>query len=319
MGISVLVTRDFEHMSEVAERIVSDGIIGILSAKKECVLGLATGNSPIGLYKKLARSANSGRFNPARIRSFNLDEYVGLPGDNPQQRVMHPESYCFFMIREFFGLLKESFSLTSLPCASLIDQARLIRELAAHPEDWKEEGFCAGRTISIKSDALSPYLAWIRDSVLTAYERKIKDAGGIDLQIIGVGRRGHVGFHESGIPFDGSRVMLVKLDDKTVEDAVVDGHFQSAADSPIYAVTMGAELIYRAPAVVLLASGERKRLPVARSLLEDPTTEIPISYGQIYARNGGRLVYIVDRAAAEILLEGKKAAGRKGIDIRKIG
>ena len=319
MGISVLVTRDFEHMSEVAERIVSDGIIEILSAKKECVLGLATGNSPTGLYKKLARSGNSGRYNPSRIQSFNLDEYVGLPGDNPQQRVMHPESYCFFMIREFFGLLKKNFSLTSLPCASLIDQERLIRELAAHPEDWMEEGFDAGRAISIKPDAFSPYLAWIRDSVLTTYERKIKDAGGIDLQIIGVGGRGHVGFHESGIPFDGSRVMLVKLDDNTVENAVADGHFQSAADSPRYAVTMGAELVYRASTVVLLASGERKRLPVARSLLEEPTTEIPISYGQIYARNGGRLVYIVDRAAGRMLLELKETAGCRGIEIREVG
>jgi len=79
-------------MSKVAADIVKKRLIELSKAKKEIVLGLATGNSPTGMYKHLAQTANEGEFNSARIRSFNLDEYVGLPGENVQQRVVHPES-----------------------------------------------------------------------------------------------------------------------------------------------------------------------------------------------------------------------------------
>jgi len=91
MTISVIITRDFDHMSEVVAEIVKETIIQTLEEKKEFILGLATGNSPTGMYKHLARMANSGEFDSTRIRSFNLDEYVGLPGENPQQRMLHPE------------------------------------------------------------------------------------------------------------------------------------------------------------------------------------------------------------------------------------
>ena len=87
MGIMVWVTRDFSHMSEIASGLVIKKTVDILKKKKKAVLGLATGNSPTGLYKHFARAANEGLFDSGRIRSFNLDEYVGLPGDNIQQRV----------------------------------------------------------------------------------------------------------------------------------------------------------------------------------------------------------------------------------------
>jgi glucosamine-6-phosphate deaminase len=76
----------------------------------------------------LAKVANEGVFDSGRIRSFNLDEYVGLPGENIQQRAMHPESYCYFMIQEFFGLLKKKFIETSVPYGTLIDQKQLTKE-----------------------------------------------------------------------------------------------------------------------------------------------------------------------------------------------
>lgn len=318
MPLGVVVTRDFKHMSEVAAETVKKNIIQTLRKQKEFVLGLATGSSPTGLYKHLAKAANAGAFDSSRIRSFNLDEYVGLPGENAQQRVMHPESYCYFMIQEFFGLLTNKFIQTSVPYGSLIDQKQLTRELKAHREDWRQVGKDAGRSIVIKAKPASEYLAWVRKTILDGYARKIKKAGGIDLQIIGVGGRGHVAFHESGIPFKGSKVMLVKLDNNTVANAVADGHFPSVKESPRYAVTMGAELVYQAKTVVLLASGQRKVEPVAESLLGDPTQDVPISYGQKYAEKGGNMVYVVDKVVGQELIANKKGLKQKGIKIQDL-
>jgi glucosamine-6-phosphate deaminase len=127
MGTTIWVTKDFAHMSDVASGIVIKKSIELLKRKKEIALGLATGNSPTGLYKHLAKAVNEGRLDAGRIRSFNLDEYVGLPGNNIQQRVMHPESYAYFMIQELFGHLNKKFIETRVPYGSLIDQKMLIR------------------------------------------------------------------------------------------------------------------------------------------------------------------------------------------------
>lgn len=318
MAITVFVTNDFDHMSEIAAGIVIREINATLREKREAVLGLATGNTPTGLYKHLAEAANRGRFDPGRIRSFNLDEYVGLPGENAQQRVLHPESYAYFMIQEFFGLLRKKFIETSVPCGALIEQKRLIRELKNHRGDWVFQGTDAGKSIAIRKSPTSDYLAWIRQDILDGYRRKIRAAGGIDLQIIGVGGRGHVAFHEAGIPFRGSSVMLVKLDDDTIRNAVKDGHFPSVDDSPHYAVTMGAELVYQARTVLLLANGERKISAVARSLLGGVTPEVPISYGQAYAEKGGRLIYVIDRIAGKELLGNLKTLKNKGIVVKNL-
>ena len=318
MPITLLITHDFEHMSEVAAEIVKRNIIQTIRQKREFVLGLATGNSPTGLYKHLARAANEGMFDSGRIRSFNLDEYVGLPGENIQQRVMHPESYCYFMIQEFFSILQKKFIETSVPYGTLIDQKQLIKELKAYPKDWEEWGREAGRSIVIKPKPASKYLAWIKTTILDGYRRKIRRAGGIDLQIIGVGGRGHVAFHESGIPFKNSQVLLVKLDDNTVANAVADGHFTSKKEAPHYAVSMGAELVYQAGTVVLLANGERKVGPVAESLLGEVTPDVPISYGQVYAKRGGHLVYVLDKMAARELLIRKDVLKEKKIEIKVV-
>jgi len=219
------------------------------------------------------------------------------------------------MIQEFFGLLRHKFLETNVPYGSLIDQKRLMSELKAYPQDWRELGTEAGRWIAIKARPASDYLGWVRKDVLDAYAQRIKKMGGIDIQIIGVGGRGHVAFHESGIPFKGSRVMLVKLDDNTVANAVADGHFPSKNESPRYAVSMGAELVYQARMVLLLASGERKMQPVAESLLGEPTPDIPISYGQRYSERGGKLIYVVDRTAGRELLVNRRALNKKGIKV----
>lgn len=318
MPIKVYITDNFEHMSRVATDIVKEKIIRLSRAKREVVLGLATGNSPTGMYKHLAQAANEGEFDSGRIRSFNLDEYVGLPGENVQQRVMHPESYCYFMVQEFFSLLKRKFIETNVPFGSLIDQRQLIRELKKYPGDWAYKGTDAGKSIAIRQKARSGYLAWIKKEILDGYARKIRRAGGIDLQVIGVGGRGHVAFHESGVPFKGSSVMLVKLDDNTIKNSVTDGHFASIKDCPNYAISMGAELVYKAGNVVLLANGERKVESVTRSILGEVTPEVPISYGQRYADNGGTLIYVLDKIAGRGLLEQKGALKTKKIELEDL-
>jgi glucosamine-6-phosphate deaminase len=315
MAIKVFISDNFEKLSKVAAEIVKEHIIQGLRNKGEYVIGLATGNSPTGLYKELARMANAKKFDSSRVRSFNLDEYIGLPGENAQQRTIHPQSYCYFMIKEFFGLLNNKFIETTLPYACLIDQKHLMQELSSHPEDWTELGTDSGKSIVIKNNASSEYLNWIREIILVGYAQKIEKSGGIDLQVIGVGGHGHVAFHESGIPFEGSKVMLIKLDKNTVTNAVIDGQFNSENECPRYAISMGAELVFSAKTVLLLANGERKTNSVTESLLNVPTPDVPISYGQIYSEKAGNLIYILDKIAGRELLANKKKLEQKGIEI----
>lgn len=313
MPLTIHLTRDFTQMSGVAAGIVLADIAEKQAHKDEYVLGLATGNSPTGLYKHLAEACNTGTVDPTRIRSFNLDEYVGLPGENAQQRALHPESYSYFMIRELFGLLERPFAETNVPWGTLVEQEALVAALAQHTGDYELQGTDKGKAIVVNDDAAGT-LGWIKRDILDAYEQKIARFGGIDLHVVGVGGRGHVAFHESGIPFEGNRVLLVKLDDNTVENAVADGHFPSVEDSPRYAISMGAELVYQARTVVLVANGARKTGPVAESLLGEVTRDVPISYGQRYVAEGGTLHYVIDEAAASELLANRAVAEAKGYE-----
>lgn len=318
MPIKVIVTRDFDRMSEAAAEIVAADILRGVGEKGEYNLGLATGNTPTGLYRRLAEKFNSGELDASLIASFNLDEYVGLPGANAQERTLHPESYGYFMIQELFGLLRQKFRYSRVPAGTLIKQETLSAEMAAHPRDWHFQGTDRGKAIVIEPGASSAYLRWIRTEILDAYREKILTSGGIDLQVVGVGGRGHVGFHEAGIPFPGNEMLLVELDSNTVENAVADGHFSSREDSPHYAVSMGAALIYRARTVLLMASGKRKTKPVGESLLMAPDCAVPISYGQVFARAGGRLLYVLDREAAEDIFRERESLAAAGVEIEDL-
>lgn len=317
MPLKLIITRDFEHMSEVAARLLVDRVRKKLASADRCVLGLATGNTPTRMYKRFAAAANDGAFDAGRIVSFNLDEYIGLPGENAQQRTLHPESYSFFMVRELLGLLRKPFSEANVPWGTLVDASRLAAELRTKPGDWREAGTGAGRAVVIGRAAISDYLRWVSAAVLTAYATKIAQCGGIDMQIIGVGEKGHVGFHEAGIPFEGSDMLLVRLDDNTIANAVKDGHFPSREASPTFAVTMGAELIFRARAVLLLASGSRKSRIMARALLGDTDCSVPVSYAWKYAAAGGELTAVVDREAAAELGRRKDELARRGVAIEE--
>ena len=318
MPLKVIVTRDFDHMSEVAVRLLVEDIRLKLGRKGRCVLGLATGNTPTGLYKHLAKSANAGEFDPSKMVSFNLDEYVGLPGENPQQRALHMQSYSFFMVQELFGLMRKKPAEMNVPWGTLVNPQRLVQELQANPGDWALQGGGAGQAIVIHRAAQAEYLRWIRNDLLDAYERRIEAAGGIDLQVMGVGQKGHVGFHEAGISFDTGSMLLVKLDDNTVANAVADGHFASIQESPPYAISMGVQLIFRARTVLLLAHGARKAKVMVESLLREPDCSVPVSYGQVYAGKGGRLVYVLDEVAAAGILERADDVRRRGVEIEDI-
>ncbi|MBN1610738.1 MAG: 6-phosphogluconolactonase [Polyangiaceae bacterium] len=316
MALEILIARDFDHMSEVAGRLLVMDVKDTLAKKKRYVLGLATGNTPTGVYKHVAKAANAGEFDSSKVSSFNLDEYVGLPGENAQQRALHPESYSYFMVQELFALLRKKFAETSVPWGTLIDQARLLAEMESHASDFVLLGRDAGKAISIAAAARSEYLSWIRDEILAAYEHKIKKAGGIDLHVVGVGQKGHIGFHEAGIPFEGNRMLLVQLDANTVDNAVRDGHFATQEQSPRYAVSMGTTLIFEARTVMLLANGTRKSETLLRALLEEPDCTVPVSYGQRYAQQGGKLICVLDKAAAAGVLANADAIRRRGARIQ---
>ncbi len=319
MPFTIYVTKDFDQMSKVAAEVVEADIKEKQEKKREYVLGLATGNSPTGVYKHLAKAFNAGRIDPQRIRTFNLDEYVGLPGENAQQRALHCGSYSYFMISELFGFLQKKFLETNVPWGTLIEQHDLAVALTKKTTQYVMQGTDKGKAIVIKNNATG-ILKMIKEDILDAYEKKIESVGGIDLHIIGVGGRGHVAFHESGIPFEGNRVLLIKLDDDTVANAVKDGHFPSTEQSPRYAISMGAELVYKARKIVLLANGKRKTGPIADSILGAVTCNVPISYGQKYATSGN-LIYVLDEEAAAGVLACGEEVQKRGytvVDMRSV-
>ena len=314
MALRIYITKNFDHMSYVAATLAEKQIQRLQASKQECVLGLATGSSPTGMYKHLAKAFNNGSINPARVRSFNLDEYVGLPGSNAQQRALHCKSYSYFMVTEFFGLMPVKFAETFVPYGLLIEQKALEGALENMPQHYELRGSSHGKAVTIASGA-SELLGDIRRDILEEYQREMERVGGVDLQIIGIGGHGHVAFHESGIPFDGPSMLLVKLDENTIENAVADGHFANRDASPHYAITMSAELVFQAKHVMLLANGPRKTKPMGEALLGAITPEVPVSYAQRYVQDGGAMTCVMDESAAADILQHPDIVKEKGYEI----
>jgi glucosamine-6-phosphate deaminase len=314
MPFTVIITKTYDDMSVEAGKIVLKELKNFKPSrsKKFYNLGLATGNSPTGLYQYLA----DNQFKAENVVSFNLDEYIGLPGENAQLRALHPESYSYFMIQELFAKLNTKFAKTYVPYGTLIDQKALIKALASkkNKKDFVMKGTDKGKAVAIKASAKDPVLKDIKKNILDAYTKAIKAAGGIDLHIVGVGGRGHVAFHESGIPLS-EKMLCVKLDDNTIENAVKDGHFAKKSDSPNYAISMGAGLVYQAKTVLLVANGPRKTDPVAESLLGPVTADVPISYGQKFAKAGGNMIYVLDKDAAKGIIGKEAELKAKGIKV----
>jgi len=169
-------------MSKVSADIVEADIREKQAVKKEFVLGLATGNSPTGLYKHLAKAFNGGRIDSSRIRSFNLDEYVGLPGENAQQRALNCESYGYFMISEFFGLLQKKFIETNVPWGTLVEQADLVDAIEKNGDQYEMQGADKGKAVVIKKNAAG-ILKMIRQDILEAYEKRSNRLAGLTCRL----------------------------------------------------------------------------------------------------------------------------------------
>jgi glucosamine-6-phosphate deaminase len=216
------------------------------SAGRPTVLGLATGSTPVGLYRELIRLHREAGLDFSRVITFNLDEYCPMQPDSPH-------SYRRWMQETFFNHVNIQKHNIHIPDGTL------------RPED--AEDYCAG------------------------YEQKIRRAGGIDLQILGIGRTGHIGFNEPGSTRH-SRTRLTTLDSVTRRDAA-NGFF-GEENVPHQALTMGVGTILEARKIVLLAFGEHKAGVVRKALEEDMTDAVAASFLQKHPDS----TFILDQAAA---------------------
>ena len=196
--------KDYVDMSRKAANIVSAQVI----MKPNCVLGLATGSTPIGLYKQLVEWYNKGDLDFSEVMTVNLDEYKGLSRDNDQ-------SYYYFMHQNLFDHVNIPAENTHLPNGMEPDSQKECQE----------------------------------------YTDLIQSLGGVDLQLLGIGHNGHIGFNEPGEAFD-KQVHCVNLTQSTIE--ANKRFFASADDVPKQAYTMGIKTIMQAKKILIVASGEDK-------------------------------------------------------------
>ena len=210
-----------ESDSETVARSAAVFVAALVRKKPTCVLGLATGGTPLGLYRELIRLHREEGLDFSRVTSFNLDEYVGLPPT-------HPQSYRYFMKSNFFDHIN-------------IDQRN------THVPDGRAEDF---------------------EEHAEEYERRIKEEGGIDLQVLGIGSDGHIAFNEPGSSL-GSRTRLKTLTSETVRDNA--RFFDKPEEVPRLALTMGVGTILESRRCLLLACGKHKAEAI-RATIEGPVT-----------------------------------------------
>jgi len=247
--IRTVIAPDHEALAiQVADRI--DQLIRARAADgRTTVLGLATGSTPIGVYRELARRHREEGLSFARVVTFNLDEYWPM-----DPRSVH--SYHRFMWENFFSRIDIPPEQVHIPRGDLPRA-----EVAAH---------CAG------------------------YEAAIHAAGGIDFQLLGVGKTGHIGFNEPGSG-RASRTRLVTLDTITRKDAAAD--FFGEANVPRQAITMGVATILGAREIAILATGEHKAAIVRRAVEGEVDTEVAATFLQGHP---GTTFFLDPSAAAEL-------------------
>lgn len=235
--------KNYEDMSRKAANIISAQVI----MKPDCVLGLATGSTPIGTYKQLIEWYNKGDLDFSEVTTVNLDEYRGLPRENDQ-------SYYYFMHENLFN----------------------------HINLQKGRSFLPDGTEPDSEKACSNYNAIIRQ------------VGGIDLQLLGIGRNGHIGFNEPDDHFS-LETHCVDLTPSTID--ANKRFFEKEEDVPRQAYTMGIKTIMQAKKVLLVASGEDKAKAIYDSFYGPVTPSVPASILQ-YHKN----VYVVaDEAALSMI------------------
>jgi len=243
--MEVVILEDAQQVAELG----ADALQSLLRTRPDATLGLATGSSPLGVYRELGRRHAAGRVSLARARGFLLDEYVGLPAD-------HPQRYRSVIRRELEDLV-------DLPPEAVAGPDGGARDLPAACAD---------------------------------YERQIVAAGGVDLQLLGVGTDGHVAFNEPGSSLS-SRTRVKTLTAQTRADNA--RFFASPEDVPHHVLTQGLGTIREARHLVLIATSSTKATAVRR-LVEGPVSaSCPASVLQLHPH----VTVILDEdAAAELSL-----------------
>lgn len=221
--MEIIVVKNYQEMSSCAAKYFAK----VISDKPDCVLGLATGDTPIGMYDCLAEEYRQGKLDFSRVRSVNLDEYYPITPDNNQ-------SYRYFMNEKLF------------------DRVNIRKDATMVPDGTAKDA----------------------ESACRAYENAIDALGGIDIQVLGIGRNGHIGFNEPAkelIPF----THLTELTESTIEANA--RFFEDETQVPRHALTMGIQSVFKARKIILLASGANKAEAVCVMLKGNISTNCPAS------------------------------------------
>ncbi|WP_423185965.1 glucosamine-6-phosphate deaminase [Alishewanella sp. d11] len=241
--MQVVIKADATAVAEYGAAI----FIRQIMQKPDSVLGLATGSTPVALYQQLISAYKAKKISFNQVKSFNLDEYLGLAPE-------HPQSYRFFMQQQLFNHIDILPENTAVPEGAAADPLQACQD----------------------------------------YEQRIVESGGIDLQLLGLGRNGHIGFNEpsSGLR---SRTRIKTLTKETIAD---NARFFSADEyQPHLSITMGIGTILDARKVILLATGESKAVAV-KAMIEGPlSASCPASALQLHQN----VVVVIDEAAASHL------------------
>ena len=237
--MKVIVCETYAEMSRYAADIMSE----IITARPDCVLGLATGSTPVGMYDELVARYEKGELDFSRVRSVNLDEYYPISPDNAQ-------SYRYFMNKNLFDRVNIDKANTAVPDGSASDP----------------------------------------DAECAAYEKKIAALGQVDIQVLGIGQNGHIGFNEPAEALD----PLTHRTDLTESTIKANARFFSEGEvMPTAALTMGIGTILRAKKIIILANGEAKADAIATLLSGKLTTACPASFLNLH----DDVVVICDHAA----------------------
>ena len=226
--MKVIKVKNYEELSRTAATIIA----GVILSKPDCILGLATGSSPVGTYDQLAAMYEEGILDFSHVKSVNLDEYVGLDGSNDQ-------SYRYFMNTNLF------------------DHVNIDKNKTYVPNGLEEDS----------------------DKACADYNEIIRSVGGIDIQLLGIGGNGHIGFNEPGEAFE-KETHCVDLTESTIKANA--RFFESMDEVPKQAYTMGIKNIMAAKKILLVATGSAKADALYKSLYGPITPNVPASILQLH-------------------------------------
>jgi glucosamine-6-phosphate deaminase len=243
LNMKIIKTKDYVDMSRKAANIIAAQII----MKPDCVLGLATGSTPIGTYKELIKAYENGDLDFSLVKTANLDEYRGLEKTNNQ-------SYDYFMKDNLFNHININFENLNIP--------------NGEKPDAEEE--CA------------------------RYEAVVKALGGQDLQLLGMGHNGHIGFNEPADEFP-KVTHCVDLQESTIQ--ANKRFFEKVEDVPTQAYTMGIGTIMQAKKILVIASGADKAEIVKKAFFGPITPQVPASILQLHPD----VTVVVDEAAGSLI------------------